>query len=222
MMASINLVMVSQSNIFNRDFVIDHKLSVELWSSEFLDQSDTYNLCFLNIAFTVRKCPSHICNDFSFNYTNAFVWMRHTLDWHKWTCSRKAKTAPEHLLAMFYITHWYGQDFTAHPFDPDKSTVLPLNEKMTFIWKQHFFTVFYNPILCFFSLLSFLFHFVELEAAFQWFLSLSARLQWAGSHLYLSICELQHASNPSVNPSSSSVHIFCYFQRLFGYSLSVA
>jgi len=167
MMASINLVMVSQSNIFNRDFVIDHKLSVELWSSEFLDQSDTYNLCFLNIAFTVRKCPSHICNDFSFNYTNAFVWMRHTLDWHKWTCSRKAKTAPEHLLAMFYITHWYGQDFTAHPFDPDKSTVLPLNEKMTFIWKQHFFTVFLQSNFMFFFVIIFPVSFCWVRSCFS-------------------------------------------------------
>jgi len=41
MMASINLVMVAQSNIFNRDFVIDHnRFSMELRSSEFLDQSN--------------------------------------------------------------------------------------------------------------------------------------------------------------------------------------
>jgi len=73
-MASISLVMVVQSNIFDRDFVIDHKVSVELRCSEFLGQSNTSNLCFLKIAFTFRKCLSHvICNAFSFNYANAFV-----------------------------------------------------------------------------------------------------------------------------------------------------
>jgi len=41
--------------IFNRDFVIDHGVSMELRSSEFLGQSNTYNLCFQNIAFTFRK-----------------------------------------------------------------------------------------------------------------------------------------------------------------------
>jgi len=71
-MDSISLVIVVQSNIFNRDFVIDHKVSVVLRSSEFPGQSNTYNLCFLKIAFT-WKCPSHSCNDFSFNYANAFV-----------------------------------------------------------------------------------------------------------------------------------------------------
>ena len=79
MMASINLVMVAQSNIFNRDFIIYHEVSMKLRSSEFLDQSNTYSLCFLNIAFTFRKCPSHICNYFSFNYVNAYVWMHHTV-----------------------------------------------------------------------------------------------------------------------------------------------
>jgi len=83
MMASINLVMVAQSKIFNRDFVIDHKVSMELRSSEFLDQSNTYNLYFLNIAFTFRKCPSRICKGFYFNYADAVVWMRHTLNWLK-------------------------------------------------------------------------------------------------------------------------------------------
>jgi len=72
-MASISLVMVVQSNTFKRDFVIDHKVSMELRSSEFLGQSITYNLCFLNIAFTFRKCPYHICNDLSSNYANLFV-----------------------------------------------------------------------------------------------------------------------------------------------------
>jgi len=43
-----------------------------------------------------------------------------------------------------------------------------------------------------------------------------------GVALYLSICELQHAPNPSVNPNSSSVHTFCNFHWLFGYGLSVA
>ena len=41
MMASINFAMLLRSNIFNWDFVIHHKLSMELWSSEFLDQSNT-------------------------------------------------------------------------------------------------------------------------------------------------------------------------------------
>jgi len=72
-MASISLVMVVQSNIFNRDFVIDHKASMEFRYNEFLGQSNTYNLCFLKIAFTFRKCPSLICNDLSFNYVSAFV-----------------------------------------------------------------------------------------------------------------------------------------------------
>jgi len=44
MMASINLVTVAKSNIFNRDFLIDHKVSMELRPSEFIDQSNTYNL----------------------------------------------------------------------------------------------------------------------------------------------------------------------------------
>jgi len=35
---------------FYRDFVTDHKVSVELRYSEFLGQSNTYNLCFLKIA----------------------------------------------------------------------------------------------------------------------------------------------------------------------------
>jgi len=115
-MASINLVIVAQSNIFNRDFVIDHKVSVELRYSEVLDQANTYHVCFLNIALTFRKCPSRVCNDFSFNYANAFAWMHHTLNWLKRTCSRKAKTAPEHLLGMIFISHWNGQDLIAHPF----------------------------------------------------------------------------------------------------------
>jgi len=50
-MASICLVMVVQSNIFNRDFVTDRKVSMELRYSEFLGQSNTYNLCFLKIAY---------------------------------------------------------------------------------------------------------------------------------------------------------------------------
>jgi len=89
---------------------------MELRSSEFLDQSNTYNLCSLNTAFTFRKSTSHICNHFSFNYANAFVWMRHTLNWLKWSCPCKAKTAPEHLLGMFYIPHWHGDGFNCSPF----------------------------------------------------------------------------------------------------------
>ena len=57
MMASINLFTVVQYNIFNRDFVIDHGISMELRSSEFLGQSNTYSLCFRNIAFTFKKWP---------------------------------------------------------------------------------------------------------------------------------------------------------------------
>jgi len=76
-------VMETQSNSFNRDFAVDHKFSMELRSGEFLDQSNTYNLCFLNIAFNFRKCPSHIYNDSSFNFTNVFVWMCRTLNWLK-------------------------------------------------------------------------------------------------------------------------------------------
>jgi len=72
-MASINLVTVAQSNIFKRDFFIDDKVSMELRFSEFPDQSNICNLCFLNNAFTFRKCPSHIYNDFSFYYANAFA-----------------------------------------------------------------------------------------------------------------------------------------------------
>jgi len=129
---------------------------MELRSREFLDQFNTYNLCSLNTVlmvdrfFTFRKCPSHICNDFSFNCANAFDWMRHTLNWLKWSCSRKAKTAPEHLLEMFYIPHWNLQDLITRTLsNHDKSAVLPLNEKITFIWKQLFFPVFYNPICMF-------------------------------------------------------------------------
>jgi len=72
-MASISLAMMVQSNIFNRDFVSDHKVSMELRYRGFLSQSNTFNLCFLKIAFTFRKCPSHICNEFSLNYANTFV-----------------------------------------------------------------------------------------------------------------------------------------------------
>ena len=144
MMTSINLVMVAQCNIFNRDFVIDHKVSMELRSSEFLDQSNTNNLWFLNIAFTFRKCSSHICNDFSFNYANAFVWMRQTLNWHKWTCSRKAKTAPEHLLWIFYKPHWNGQDLTAHPFWFWQICCASLEPKNHFHLKATLFFQFYT------------------------------------------------------------------------------
>jgi len=162
MMASINLVMVSQSNIFNRDFIIDHKLSMELWSSEFLDQSNTCNLCFLNVAFTVKKCLSHICNDFSFNYANAFVWMRHTLNCHKWTCSGKAKTAPEHFLGMFYITRWNGEDLTAHPFWAWQICCAALERKNDFHLKTALFYSFLQSNFydcC--PLLSFLFPFLS-------------------------------------------------------------
>ena len=49
---SISLVMVVQSNFCNRDFVIDHKFSIELRSGEFPGQSRTFNLCFLKTVFT--------------------------------------------------------------------------------------------------------------------------------------------------------------------------
>jgi len=51
-------------------------------------------------------------------------------------------------------------------FDPDKSVVHPLNEKINFIWKHHFFPVLYNPIFMFLSVLIFPSSFFELEAAF--------------------------------------------------------
>ena len=181
------LVMVAQSSIFNRDFVTDHKFSMELRYSEFPDQSNTYNLCFLIIAFNFRKCPSHICHDFCFNFTKAFVWMCRTLNWLEWTCSRKAKTA-----------------------DPDTSSVLPMNEKITFIWNQHFFPVFYNPILYVFApcYLSFIFWVIS---CFLVVSQIFCQPPMGGVALYLSICELQHASNPSVNPKSSSVHTLWNF-----------
>jgi len=40
-----------QSNFYNRNFVVDHKLTMGLRSGECLRQSNTY-FCFLKIVFT--------------------------------------------------------------------------------------------------------------------------------------------------------------------------
>ena len=47
----VGLVMVVQSNFCNRDFVIHHKVSVEVRSGIFPGQSNTINFCFLKTVF---------------------------------------------------------------------------------------------------------------------------------------------------------------------------
>jgi len=37
----------------------------------------------IGIPFTIRKCLSHIWNEFSFSCINVFVYIYHTLNWHK-------------------------------------------------------------------------------------------------------------------------------------------
>jgi len=80
--------MAVQYNFCNRDFFIDHKFLVGLRFVEFPGQSNRFNFCFLENVFTfwwktrckmllefsstIRKCLSHIWNDFSFNYVNVF------------------------------------------------------------------------------------------------------------------------------------------------------
>ena len=157
-----------------------------------------------------------------FKLRNAFVWMRHTLNWLKWTCYRKAEIAPEHLLGMFYIPHWNGQELTAHPFWSWQICCASLNEKFTCIWKQHFFQ--FSAIQFFMFLPVIIF-----PSSFPWVRSCFLAVSYpfcqhpvGGVALYLSVCELQHASNPSVNSNSSSVHTCCNFQWLFVYSFSVA
>jgi len=130
-----------QSNIFTQDFDIDHKVTMELRSRECLGQSNIYNLCFLKISFTFRKCTFHICNVF-FNYANAFAWMRRILNWHKWTCSRKAKTVPEDLFGVFNIPHWNRQDLTAHRFWSWQICCASLEQKIIFHLKTTLFSSF--------------------------------------------------------------------------------
>jgi len=63
----------------------------------------------------------------------------------------------------------------------------------------------------------------ELEAAFQWFLSLSVSRQWVAPHCtWAYVNSSMYELNQSGNPKSSSVHTIFNFQWLFGYSLSVA
>jgi len=168
MMASINLVMVAQSNIFNRDFIIYHEVSMKLRSSGFLDQSNTYSLCFLNIAFTFRKCPSHICNYFSFNYVNAYVWMHHTVPSIGLSEPVPEKLKPPQNIFWGCFTYLIEMSRTLNC-----SSFLILTNLLCFSWTKNRFhlkaTLFSSFLQSnfydFFPLLSFLLHFFELEAA---------------------------------------------------------
>ena len=83
---------------------------------------------------------------------SVFIWNNHTFNWHKWSYSRKAKTAAEHLILGSFTTSLKLEGLTCSPFlILTYLLCFPGTKKMTFIWKQHFFPVFYNLIFMFFS-----------------------------------------------------------------------
>jgi len=124
------------------------------------DPPKTLDKILLEDSSTIRKCPSHIWNDVSFNCVNAPAWIYHTLSWLKRTYSRKAKISPESLLLWVFY----------HPIELGRancSSFLIVTNTLCFPWTKNAFqlkrTLFssllqpnlrFLPILTFSSFLS--------------------------------------------------------------------
>ena len=75
---------------------------------------------------TIRKCHSHIWNDFSIQCVIVFVWIHHTLNWWKWTYSRKVKTARRTFsFGGVLLLNWTGRTELLIPNEPDNLLCFP-------------------------------------------------------------------------------------------------
>jgi len=85
---------------------------------------------------SIRKCTSHTWNNIFSIYLSEFIKLTIGIN-----DSRKATTACPRTSSFggVLLLHWNEQDLLLTLTDPDKSSVPPLDENITFVWNKHFF-----------------------------------------------------------------------------------